>query len=670
MEDMAAEADPFIVIPEGDLKSADPAVKLAAWKNSGDNGITVEGELAKLFKGLRRFLQGNTIESFDMTTITGLTDDDIYEMLKSEVLSESIIVQIEAQADPLDPASIIVIPEGVGLDNPADRTAWNNVYELDVYGRYVYDGEGHIQVTTDGELTKCLRALKIILDGGSLENIDIGNILDETNQTIVLASMVIEETIIKKIKDEAAKEGAILTIPQDIQADESLWKGETGELRNLLHALDYILGDGGTIEGFTLDLNVVLAEKDEILKSLVISETIITKIDGQDQIYIPTGSAYALNNPANRSAWRNTYLKDDDGAYVYDLFDNVVITSYGELSRLLDAVEIIMPADPITGQRSLDNITFDVGELVAPANRDTFLGSLVISETIVQKIFETANGNTNLYIPGSLYLNTLDDATASNRNLWFNQTVGEDVVYGELYYLLDAIDLILGDGQTFDNIQFDVGLAFDPDNQNILLRSKVISETMVQKIVAENTNPASMLALPGTQFINDITTSDNRDKWFNEYVDGVVTKHELAYLLDATSLLVEGSNFTDLNFNLSAAFNPANQVIILHSAIISETILQRIVDETENESSMLVLPPTGFLDDPASTDRGTWFNEYNADGSLKATHELAHVLNATNILLAGGSFENVSFNLSAAFNPVNQATILRSYIISETSFKG
>ncbi|MFA6627835.1 MAG: hypothetical protein WCT17_04830, partial [Bacilli bacterium] len=667
LEDMANEANPFIVIPEGDLKSMDSAVKLAAWKNSGTEGIVIEGELSKLFKGLRHFLQGNTIESFSMTTITGLSDDDIYEMLKSDVLSESIIVQIEAQADPLDPSSVIAIPTLVGLDDPNDRSAWHNVYQLDGDGRYMYDEFDHVIVTTDGELTRCLRALKIILNGGDINQIDIGNILDEANQNVVLTSLVIEETIIKKVEDEAAKDGAVITIPYTIEQDRSLWKGEYGELRALLNALDYILGDGGSIESFDFDLNIVISEKDEILKSLVISETIIVKLEEQDSIYIPIGSGYGLVSETDRSAWLNIYSRTVDGNYQYDLNDDVIITTHGELSLLLDAIDIIVPVDPITGDRSLEAISFDISELFAPENRPTFLKSRVISETIVHQIFETATTSSSLYIPGTLYLNAADDATDYNRDQWFNVYSGNVLTFkGEIDYLLDAADLVLGEGASFDTITFDVGIAFDPVNQSTLLRSLVISETMVQKIAEEANAMGSMLTLPGLQYVNDVSLSQNRDKWFNDYSGETVVEHELAHLLNATSKVTSGSDFANLSFDLSAAFDPINQPIVLRSYVISETILQKIVEETNSPTSMLMLPPVGYLEDPTLSDRDTWFNEYDASGNVTKTNELAHLLNASNILLSGGNFDNVTFDLSAAFDTVNQPIILKSYVISET----
>ncbi|MDD4212895.1 MAG: hypothetical protein PHY42_05835, partial [Bacilli bacterium] len=667
LEDMASEVNPFIVIPEGDLKSIDPATKLAAWKNNGTDGIVVEGELSKLFKGLRRFLQGNTIESFDMTTITGLSDDDIYEMLKSDVLSESIIVQIEAQADPIDPESIIAIPTNVGLDDPSDRSVWLNVYTLDEYGRYTYDGFGHVIVTSDGELTRCLKAMKIILNGSDISQIDIGNILDETNQNIVLASLVIEETIIKKVEDEASKVDAVLTIPYAIEQDRSLWKGQYGELRALLNALDYVLGEGGSITNFNFDLDVVIEEKDEILKSLVISETIITKIKEQTSIYIPVGSGYGLVSDTDRSAWLNVYPRTLDGNYQYDINDDVIIMTYGELSLLLDAIDIIVPVDPISGERSLETISFDIGELFDPINRPTFLKSLVISETIVHQIYSTAETSTSLYVPGTMYLNALDDASEFNRDKWFNVYDGDTLTLkGEIDYLLDAADLVLGEGASFDSITFDVGIAFDSVKQATLLRSLVISETMVQKIVEEANKLGSMLALPGANYVNDISLEQSRNKWFNDYSGETVVEHELAHLLNATSKVTTGSDFANLSFDLNAAFDATNQPIILRSYIISETILQKIVEETNNPASMLSLPPNTYLEDPSLTGREGWYNKYDASGNVTETHELAHLLNATNILLAGGSFEDVSFDLNAAFNATNQPIILRSYIISET----
>ncbi|MFA7367500.1 MAG: CvpA family protein, partial [Bacilli bacterium] len=654
IEKMANEDEPFIVIPDGNLKSTDQEIKLAAWKNKVDDNVVKDGELSKIFKGLRIFLAGSDIDNFDIQNVTNMPDEDIIEVLKSEIISESIIVQIEKEADKDE--AIVVIPEGEDLGKNDPRTEWLN--------SYTYVG-ADLVLDEVGELYHILRALRVLVGGGSIDDIDVNNILEEENREIVLTSKVMEMTIINKIIETADEDDAVITIPYNIRNSSNFmaWKkvdgqGE-GELRKVLNSLSYLMDDGESITDFNFDLSKVLDNKDEILKSEIFIETIISKISEQSEINIPVGAEYGLNDVEDRSAWQNIYDLDINNNYKYDEQDKVIVTSYGEVNSILEAVDIIIEPDPITGEKSFDNITFNISVAFEANNQEVILSSLVISETILQKVFdEEINGTVT--IPSALYLNTRDD---TSRDKWFSDyNNGSLVEKNELAHLLDAVNIIT-DGGDFEGMTFDISKVYGA-NQELVLKSKVISETIVKKVFDESLN--GDVVIPSDIYLNQ-ELDENRDKWYNSYNgDLLLGKGEIAHLIDAVNILTGGETFEGLNFDLSQAFDEVNQPIILQSKVISETIVKKIFDESTTGN--VKVPSVLYVNELVDPNRDKWFNDYNGD-VLTYKGEIAYLLDAVDILTDGDTFEGMNFDLSQAFDEEKQPQILMSKVISETIVK-
>ncbi len=651
IEELANDEDAFIAIPNGPLTSINQDIKLAAWKNRVENNIVKEGELSKVFKGIRIFLAGQELDDFSIEKITSLSDDDINEVLKSEILSESIIVQIEKESVKTD--SIITIPEGENLSKTDPRDSWLN--------HYVYVGNDLV-VNKYGELFHILKGLRVLLDGKGLEDIDVNVILDKDIRETVLISKVIEMTIINKLIDMSNEVDAIISIPVSLQNSPNYqaWKkveGQgDGELRILLDALNFIIGEDESIEDFTLNLNKIIDNKDEIFKSEVFIETIITKISEQSDIYIPTAQVYGLNDVNNRSAWKNKYQLDSSNNFVYNN-GKVVVLEYGEIDRLLRAVDIIIEPDPITGERSLDNdFEFDINSAFDEENQKVFLKSLVISETAVQLILDQVDEGT-IYLPPTSYLSGRND---ESREKWFSVYSGDTLVEKkELAYLLDAIN-ILTDGSGIDDMDdFDLNKLFDGDNQERLLKSYIIQETIIHTIYDESEN--GVIKIPSEEYVEKLD-SPYRDKWYNKYTSNGIIKGEIAHMLDAANILVDGGDFTGIDFDISKATG-ANQDIILKSFVISETIVHKIKEEADAPNSIIRIPSDEYVNSINTTYRDKWFNSYNGNTVIKG--EIAHLLDAANILSNGGDFSGIDFDISKATG-ANQNTILRSYIISET----
>lgn len=665
LEDMSKETDSFIVIPDGNLKSADESIKLNAWKDKEVDGKIVQGELSKAFRGLRLFLSDVDIDNFTTASITNLNDSDIYEILKSDILAESIIVQIEKLADE---GSVFVIPNDVGLGKLDSRDAWKNIYE--------YNQEGELISTQDGELTKLLRSIRVINTQGDIENIDVNNILEETNREIVLASLIVEETIINKVIS-VSEDNPDITIPDKYKLDRAYWKQSTegeGELRRLLNSLSFIMGENDSINDFTFDLGLVIVEKDEILKSDIIVESIISKLNNQAEINIPTSSEFGLLNIEDRSAWKNDYDLDESNNYIY-VDGKVKVLRHGELSKLLHAVDIVVEADPVTNEKNFEKISFDINAAFGE-NQTDILDSLVISETIVQKIFDEADKNeSQLKIPSANYVNQRED---DSRNLWFNEYQNGDLVKGELAYLLDAVAILIGNEGKIADLDIDFKTLFDNENQKNILKSKVISESIVYIIFNESkseSKPNSIIEIPNKGYVETLA-DENRTKWFNTYNDlgDVDTFGEISYLIEAIEALFGNDfSFETLNFELNTIFDVKDTV--LKSTIISEIIVRKIFEvgklynEIETDDEGIIIPSDLYLEainDPRDENRTNWFNSVDENGDV-IDGEISYLLHALELLgLSESKFNELSFNLNALFNDDIQKDILQSKIISET----
>lgn len=645
LEERSAE-DAFIVIPDGDLTAIDEQVKLTAWKNTSVDGVIVEGEMSKLLKGMRVFFAGNDINNFSTDMITSLEDQDIYEMLKSEVITESIIMQIDGFSS--DDSLPIVIPNKLSINDINSREHWENKYVLDENNNHVYDNDGIIQVEKDGEITKLLRSLKYIFNGESVSDFDISVLYGE-NQNEILKSEVISETIVHMIVDESETDGSMLHLPrlpylEDINSgNRSLWYNtynengdlvSKGEIGYLLDAAE-IITEGGSFTGINFNISKAYdpIKQVTLLKSKIISETIVHAI--KDEIEKEGSKLHLPSTLYLEDIYDENETNDGDNRYRdkwYNEYVNGELTRKGEIAHLLDAANII------TSGGDFANIDFDISIAYGANNQKILLRSKIVSETIVQAIKdEIEKDNAILKLAPYPYVN---DFEHPDRNLWYNSydADGEIIIRGEIAHLLDAAKIITNDGD-FKDITFDINVAYDQDNQATLLKSHIVAESMVHIINDELTN-GDTLVRPSVTYINDIIDS-NRELWYNKYIDARIIKGEIAHFIDAAyKILGPELALSDIEFSINDLFEEENQEVILKSAILSETIVSKIKN---NDTAISDIPDEdlrGYPFDDAE-DRRAWFNIYDEDGTLVEENEIVRFLKAIELILNGSEFEDL-----------------------------
>ena len=451
----------------------------------------------------------------------------------------------------------------------------------------------------------------------------------------------------------AAEDSATIFIPTELleygstRIDRDAWMDED-ETGNLLYALKAIF-NGGDVDVSHLCIEPILNEKDKILKSLVICETVKRQITKPEtSMAIPT----ELNGD-DLSGWKNEYYESGE------------IKETGELSALLGAVEVILGLTSSStteiGNIKTDNIK--LANIVDEENQNIILRSKVVTQTVKNQI---TSGDTGIVIP--------EDAELSTENLegWANEYSGDNPVptkRGEVARLLSAVEIILNitpsSTDSIDDVKTDdIKLQTVIDNQDEILKSLVITATIKDKIEAMDETQGG--SLPITKYNTGL---DDFDAWKNEY-DGENVKHgEISALLNAISIVLNIDDNTKLDEFSTDSISLGNIVydkdVILRSLIITSIIREKV---EEDISSLSVPAKLKNVEDLTY-----WKSTYDAEtGEVEGYGEIAKLLTAIKYVLGieendDSNFNDINVN-NIKINTLvdNRQTILRSEIIATT----
>ena len=645
--DLGTDEDSGIKIPSS-LKGETPTEK---WENTyASEEVTSRGELSHLLSAvgvvladsLQSGISNIKADSIKLSNIVSEQNRDNV-ILKSLVISETIktkIIDLGADAE-----SGIKIPSSLKGETPTEK--WENTYE----GSNI----------TRGELSHLLEAIGVIfandlnksINGIKVESITLGSITSDGNRdSIILASLVISETIKSKIIDLGEKESSGISIPADLLVPGSTeWENRKvdgvlvrGELSYLLKAIGVALAGSASDSINNIDANkitlkrIVSAENRDryILRSRIISETI------KDKICDP---ANGISTPSiDNDKWYNTYNVNE-----------IIPTSRGEISHLLEAVSVIL-ADEL--DKDISNVkasSIKLSAVVADGNRDTVvLKSLVISETIKDKVCDSANGISTPSIA--------DDE-------WYNTYNGEELqTRGEISHLLKAVSVILADELDKDISQVNgnnlkvMNIVDDENRDTIVLKSQVIALTIKNKFIDLGADPLSGIKIP---------TELGDNEWYNSYTgEEVTTRGELSHLLAAISVTLNIDANTTLTTVKTDNIKVANLIVncdtsILKSLILSETIKQKIVDLETNNTGIAI--PNSL----SKTNLTGWENTY-ASEEVTSRGELSKLIAAIGVMFnitpsSEETIDNLVVNNISLLHVIdNSDDILKSSVLTET----
>jgi len=603
IEELASDNDVISLHPDFDRESNDYVE--GTW----------EAELPNLIDAIEIFVgEDGDLNNLDIDSdlFLSLTDDEIETVTKSKILSHSMVTFIEDES--ANENSFISLPDDLNPNHPDyDNDLW--------YGE-------------DGELVKTLKALRGLGLTNFEDDIDLTVLFDEAKadveDEVILASRVIEATIINKIETEAETGGSLdgmLIIPNDvvweIQYDNDDNLVDKGELRKLLVAIDVLIGDDENTKFEDVEFKVENifntpedpTRQDRLLASRIVEESIINKI----------------NTEMDAGGSLEGKLVKPDGFQESDWYGED-----GELRRFLNAIEVLLDGD------DFENAEFKVEKFFDDDSQDILLASRLVEASVVNTI------KVEMDTGGSLEGKLVEPDGFTEQD-WY----GED---GELRRFLDAIEVLL-DGDDFENASFEVEKFFDDESQDVLLASRLVEASVVNTIETEIDDPMSPL-------YGNLVRPDGFTKqdWYGE--DG-----ELRLFLNSIELLLgPGENFTDAKFDVDTILG-SDQEEILESRVVEASVIKFV-----KESDKLVIPdnnnPTFYYFD-SNYEAIVWERTFDENDNLVDEGELRRFLAGVNTLLGGNSFASFNFTmdemLSADFSTVLDSRVLEATIAQTVS---
>lgn len=605
-----------------------------------------EGELISLINGLDIALEISTSEepvpadNIDTGKVTFkkiIDNQDI--MFKSGILTATIVAEIQE----LGEDGILTIPTEY---QNSDITLWKNT------------------ATTKGELALFFDGLEYVVElpeqgfDVDTETIHIKDLIVYEDE--IFKSSVLTATITKQILD---LEGT-LTIPTEYKLTDnswetgySKWKNEytnnvvtyRGELSLILEATDLIIGitsspDEVSISSLsekldTIHIEDIIENKDDILLSYVLTATIADKVIDL--------SSNGLDVPTQ---YRDSY---EPWANTYDENHNVLIE--GEVSKLLDAVYLSLGLNDNT-QTSIEAINvdnMDLSNITKDENRDQLLYSAVYTETLKNKIISfSTDGSGAIHLP-----NNYNQLVSNNYVVWENtyNNDGTLLKHGELSYILKALDLLKGTASITDLSGLDYHSLFVTESQDEILKSKVISETVICKIVEDNQDN---LSIPSNKGLDNY---DDRSAWFNEYNENevIVKRNELANTLSALDKMLLDNQKNDLlNVDLYETLDnmlglfksTEDKKVLLKSYIVAETLKDNIYNIKaikDEDNDYIKASFERYYGTGCDTTESSYWYEIDNNGEA-VQKELWNVLTGASLLLNGDSLtdENQEFTLN------------------------
>lgn len=553
------------------------------WKESTED----VGELNRLFDAMETLLPSGNIEDISNvdTVINKLYDDNSVDtILSSEVILESVKKIIIEESEKENP--ILFIPT-------IEKTGWKNeiknlINSLEVI---TYDDETQTNSSfTNLDINKSIKKFK-----------------DKTTRKQLLSSLIISETIKENIVNLKDSSNNPILITNRVDN----W---SIELDFFFDGVFILLGEEANLNNLNIDIDVVLKERSQLLKSIIIESTMVDKIQNSTDIpsiVVPKTSDYSDYTGVS---WNRIYTNID----VRDDFTK------SEIDYLLDSLEILLTNDDNTLNSINDFDSDKVINKFKGENKAKLLKSDIIKATLISNI------TSNKIVKSDLF-------KANNADtLWNSWTI-------ELDRIIDGIIVLLGDSKSISQMEVDINNLLDTETKNTILNSRVLEETLVSEVnneVQPGGSLNSVVSIPKSTDYNNTAPEINWYRLYNESTNEVENYSEIDNLLEALNILL-GSNesISDINIsNLMETFNnETKQKTLLESIIISNTVINKIQN----------------IDILRHSKLSTW-QEWN--------DELPRFFPA--ILVFGNNLDTVSVELNVIIN--DRSVILHSTILEET----
>ncbi len=617
-------------------------------KLSDENlSIVLESKLIKL--SLKKIIVEKAQPGGELELLKGVYEDGVNELgqtlyswddavidIESKIIGESIYVDIVEGV-----SRYVVYKNGRIFKTFTDK----NSIEINT-NDYTYDANDEFDVKgikEEGELRNVFNAISSLeIDDISKFDIDLRQVV--TNKKTLFESYIITETIVGEIKkyDKDLSSSGVLVIPSQFKdGGDGNWHGENGELDYIVTALDALLEVSSSTDPVYITqlsdrINNVYIEMineniDKILLSEIITCTVIEEVRKLNGNGICIPEQYLNSN----DLWYNKYNSNGE------------LIKKGEISRFMAGVysALDLNEDTRTPVNKANANEISLSHLVNDHIINEVLYSDILSLTIKEKVISYSVGsNPTIYLPANY-----DQLESKNYINWYNDYNNEGVVvkYGELNHFFEGLHYVMSGESTLENMDelsfdgiFDTNI--NSENvipQNEVLKSIIISETILKKIVFENSERISIPSGVGLDDEND------RSKWFNEYNenDQLVKTNELANLINSLGKMITSEQMThlqDLNIyqlidEILLLFNDESNInIILKSYVICETLKNKVSsvksfrdDSTDTDYVKMAFSKNGMN----ANNSNDWYG-FDASGN-PLQKELWNLLVGSSVLL-------------------------------------
>ena len=406
---------------------------------------------------------------FDTNRLLQLTEDDKETLLDSLVVSDTLIKNIKT-IDTLDTSN----------ENLVDNM--DGTYNANWYGQ-------------EGELSRFITAAPLLL--GSDANLsdpnysfDVNRILNINNNLgedddevgVVVASLVIKDTLINEIIKLDTGAGSVIVVNMTEDSDEWYDNGnQPGEIRNLLSTINIILEKDvyGRVDltNPTVDFDKIYSltdnELDVVLSSKIVSDTLVLTLVDTEELTtdgILTSAKAEANYSGSLASWKLS-SKYREQVCEYSGWEE-------ELRAILTASRTMMVKE---GNAHVFNIN-----AVLTSDDDTLTNTF---ESVIIKDTFWYNMDQNTALGGSLY----------GVIVYPNDLVKDEV---EAVNFVKAIKVIIGENGDIENInnfEFDT---FIDNYQSEMLDSRLVEYSMalqVDPVLTGTGALASYISLPANK---------------------------------------------------------------------------------------------------------------------------------------------------------------------------
>jgi hypothetical protein len=547
-----------------------------------------DGELRRLFNS-GKILLGENPDFDDSNNLVSLNrileieDEEMDKLVQSTVLRDSIANKLIEKSE--EDADLEV---NLAMGDPS----WTN------------------------EIKRLIKATKILLgDDADLDNInlDINTVksLNDSDIDVVIASIIISDTIIKKLVDIGADAEGSLVVRYE--KNDPAWHGSQenpGELKRFLTAV-----------------NILLDEDDDLNNPDVISIDRITELTEEELDTL--GNSYLIVDTAVEHLEEMT---EPEGSlhqtlYLPEITKDEYYGSTGEFKNFMLAIQHILKENTAPDEKLEDLKHISISSLTGD-NQKIVLASRVVKETIIRNIEIEADKQAVIKIAPELKR----DGPDYQEGIWDN----------ELPNLLDAISIILGEDAILDEINVSANdfLALSDSEIEIILDSRIVSHTAAKTIEEKSKDDASLIKLP--QDLDPKQPEYDESLWYG-------AEGELAKALKALREL----EFSDFNsdIKITALFEEARgttEEVILASRVVEASVINKIETEAALGGMLYgtLIIPEGVVWSKSDNDKG----------------ELRRFLLAIELVLGGEEFENATFKVEKFFGE-DQETLLDSQIV-------